>query len=61
MTHLRESAKIYITSATSVEKVVTKTDKNGQKITKYIWYILQFTDSAIFMASSLIFLKENQS
>ena len=68
MTHLGESTKKYITSTTSIEKVVTKTDKNGKKITKYTWYILQFTDSAIIMASSLsspvksvIFLKENHS
>ena len=36
-----------------IEKEVTKIDKNGEKITKNISYILQLIDSARFMASSL--------
>ena len=46
-----------------LEKEVTRIDKNGEEITKSISYILQFIDSARFMASSssillIIFLKE---
>ena len=37
----------------SKEKKVTRIDKNGEKVTKNISYILQFIDSARFMASSL--------
>ena len=37
----------------SNKKVVTRTDKDGEEIVKIIPYILQFTDSARFMASSL--------
>ena len=36
-----------------MEKEVTRTDINGEEITKNISYILQFIDSARFMASSL--------
>ena len=36
------------------EKEVTRIDKNGEEITKYILtYIIRFIDSARFMASSL--------
>ena len=46
-----------------IEKKVTRIDKNGEKNIKNIYYLLQFIDSARFMASSLsnlviIFLKE---
>ena len=36
-----------------IEKEVTRIDKNGEEITKNIYYILQFIDSGKFMASSL--------
>ena len=36
-----------------IEKEVTKIDNNGEQITKTISYILQFIDSARFMANSL--------
>ena len=39
----------------------TRTDKNGEEITKNISYILQFTDRARFMASSLSNLVNNLS
>ena len=42
-----------------IEKEVTRTDRNGEKITKNISYILQFIDSARFMASSLSNLVNN--
>ena len=35
-----------------MEKEKTRFDKNGEEITKNISYILQFIDSAKFMASS---------
>ena len=46
-----------------IEKKVTRIDKNGEENIKNIYYLLQFIDSARFMASSLsnlviIFLKE---
>ena len=36
-----------------IEKEVTRVYKNGEEVTKNISYILQFIDSASFMASSL--------
>ena len=42
-----------------MEKEVMRTDKNGEKITKNISYIVQFIDSARFMASSLSNLVNN--
>ena len=36
-----------------IEVEVTRIDKNGENITKYISYILQFIESAGFMATSL--------
>ena len=42
----------YITLAVPIEKEITRIDKNGGEITKNISYILQFTDSERFMASS---------
>ena len=44
-----------------IEKEVTRIDKNGEEITKNISYILQFIDSARFMASSLSNLVNNLS
>ena len=44
-----------------MEKGLTRFDKNGQEITKNIFYILQFTDSARFMAKSLSNLVNNLS
>ena len=52
-TCLGENAEKYITFAVPIEKEVKRIDKNGEKITKNISYILQFIDSAKFMASSL--------
>ena len=43
----------------SKEKKVTRIDKNGEKVTKNISYILQFIDSARFMASLLSILVNN--
>ena len=44
----------YVTFTVSIEKEVTKTDNNGEEITKNISYILKFIDSARFMANSLL-------
>ena len=44
-----------------MEKEVTRIDKTGEEITKNISYILQFIDSARFMASSLSNLVNNHS
>ena len=55
-TYLGESTEKYITFTVPIEKEVTRIDKNGEKITKNISYILQFIDSDLlirFMASSL--------
>ena len=43
----------YITFTIPIEKGVTRIDKNGEEVTKSISYILQFSDSARIMASSL--------
>ena len=51
----------YITFTVPIEKEVTRIDKNGEEITKNISYILQFIDSARFMASSLSNLVNNLS
>ena len=50
-----------ITFTVPIEKEVTAIDKNGEEITETISYILQFIDSAIFMASSLSNLVNNLS
>ena len=49
----------YITFTVPVEKEVTRIDKNGRE--KKISYILQFLDSARFMASPLSNLDINLS
>ena len=43
----------YITFTVPIEKEVTRIDLYGEEVTKKIPYILQFIDSARFMASSL--------
>ena len=50
-----------ITFTVPIEKKVTRIDKNGEEITKSLSYVLQFIDSAIFMASSLSNLGNNLS
>ena len=45
----------------SNRKKVTRIDKNGEEITKNISYILQFIETARFMASSLLNLVNNLS
>ena len=52
-TCLGENTEEYITFTVPTEKEVTKIDKNGDRITKTISYMLQFIDSAGFKASSL--------
>ena len=60
-TCLGENTEKYITFTVPIEKEVTRIDKNGEEITKNISYILQFIDSARFMASSLSNLVHNLS
>ena len=47
--------------AVSVEQEVTRTDKDGEEITKNISCILQFMGSTRFMVSSLSNLVNNLS
>ena len=58
-TCLGKNTEIYITFTIPIENEVTRTDKNGEEITKNISYILQFIDGARFMASSLPNLVNN--
>ena len=51
-TCLGENTEKYITLTIPIKKEVTRTDKN-EEVRKNISYILQFIDSARFMASSL--------
>ena len=51
LTCLGENTKKYIIFMVSIEKEVTRIDKNGEEITKNVSYILQSIDSARFMAS----------
>ena len=51
-TSFGENTEKYITFTVSIEKEVTRIDKNGEEIKKKLSYILQFIDSARFMASS---------
>ena len=53
-TCLRENTEKYITFTIPIEKEVTRIDKNGEEIAKNKSYILQFIDSARFMANSLL-------
>ena len=57
----RRNTDKYITFTVPIEKEVIKIDKNGGEITTKISYILQFIDSARFMASSLSNLVNNLS
>ena len=50
-TCLGENTEKYITFTVPIENEVTRIDKNGEKITKNIPYILQFIDSARLMTS----------
>ena len=52
-TCLGENTEKYITLTVSIEKEVTRIDKNGEEITKNVSYVLQFIDSTRFMAISL--------
>ena len=52
-TCLEENTEKYITLTVSIEKEVTRIDKNGEEITKNVSYVLQFIDSTRFMAISL--------
>ena len=60
-TCLGKNTEKYITFTVPIEKEVTRTDKNGEEVTKNISYILQFIDSTRFMASSLSNLLNNLS
>ena len=60
-TCLGENTEKYITFTVPIENKVTILDKNGEEITKNIYYILQFIDSAVFMVSSLSNLVNNLS
>ena len=48
-----ESTEKYITLIVSIEKEVTRIDKNGEEITKNISYMLQFINSAKYITSLL--------
>ena len=61
ITCLGENTEKYITLTVLIEKEVTRIDKNGEKVTKNISYILQFIDSARFMATLLSNLVNNIS
>ena len=60
-TCLGENTEKYITFTVPIEIEVTITDKNGGQITKNISSILQFVDSARFLANSLSNLLDNLS
>ena len=60
-TPLGENTGKYITFAVPIEKEVTRIDKNGEEVTNNLSYILQFIDSARFMAGSLSNLVNNLS
>ena len=56
-----ENTEKYITFAVPIEKEATRIDKNGEEVTKNIYYILQFIDSTRFMTSTLSNLVNNLS
>ena len=60
-TYLGENTEKYIPCTVPIEKEVTRIDKNIGEIIKNITYILQFIDSARFMASTLSNLVNNLS
>ena len=60
-TCLGENTEKYITFTVPMEKEVARINNNAEEVTKYISYILQFIDSARFIASSLSNLVNNLS
>ena len=58
-TCIGENTDKYITFTVSIEKEVSRIDKNGEEVTKKMSYILQFIDSKRFMVSSLWNLVNN--
>ena len=52
-TCLGEDTEKYITFTVPIEQEIKRTDKNGEKITKILYYILQLSDCARFLTSSL--------
>ena len=60
-TCLGENTKKCTTFAVRIWKGATRTDKNGEEITKNMSYILQFSDSAEVVTSSLSNLFNNLS
>ena len=56
-----ENIEEYITFTVPIEKEVTRVDTNREEMTKNISSILQFINSARFMASSLSNLANNLS
>ena len=60
-TCLGENTKKYIVFTVPIDKEVTRIDKNGEKITKNMSYILQCIDSSKLMASSFSDLVNNLS
>ena len=56
-----ENIEEYITFTVPIEKEVTRVDTNRKEMTKNISSILQFINSARFMASSLSNLANNLS
>ena len=60
-TCLGENTEKYITFTVPIEKEITRIDKKEKEITKNRSYILQFIESARFMASSLSNLVNNLS
>ena len=53
-TCLGENTEKYITFTVPIEKEATRIDKNGEKITKNVSYILQFLDSTRLSLSNLV-------
>ena len=58
---LGENTEKYIAFTCSIEKEVTRTDKNGEETTKHLSYILQFIDSAKNLSKEFIKLNVNQN
>ena len=56
---LGENTETYLTFIVPIAKDVTRTDENGEKVTKKLFYIFQLIDSPQFMASSLSNLINN--
>ena len=60
-TCLRENSEKYITFTAPIEKEVTRIDKNGEEILKYVSYILQFINSSKIYGKILWNLADNLS